>query len=281
MKQINSNPIRKQFGPVPILSIAASIIMATSSVSLLHSQGQALGNIFGKGSVLGGVLYVANEVLRDDVLITTRLSSYNYLFVREYEGAIYESTASISSKINTLDWVVKYDYAREVYAGLDGMLVFSKRDTTSAFAPMIGTGKSSDELEAEALKGGAFPLENFLAVRAFNCKMENADWLMVEESDFAYNITWKYTPNENGESWWRKERDFQLTLSNWKNQQMSCREFYPEPSAYFTTGKAIKRGDKAGGLIEALPYQSLFGLVNISANTQNAGFVFEPINKRP
>jgi hypothetical protein len=77
--------------------------------------------------------------------------------------------------------------------------------------------------------------------------MENADWLMVDESDFAYNLTWKYTPNENGESWWRKERDFQLTLSNWKNQQMSCREFYLEPSAYFTTGKAIKRGDKAGG----------------------------------
>jgi hypothetical protein len=39
MKQINPNPIRKQFGPVPIFSIAASIIMVTTSVSSLHSQG--------------------------------------------------------------------------------------------------------------------------------------------------------------------------------------------------------------------------------------------------
>jgi hypothetical protein len=81
--------------------------------------------------------------------------------------------------------------------------------------------------------------------------------------------------------WWRKERHFQLTLSNWKNQKMSCGEYYPENSAYFTTEKPIKLNEKPGGIIKALPYDSLFGRVNIGANTQNASFIFEPINKRP
>jgi hypothetical protein len=279
MKQINSNPIRKQFGPVPTFSIAASIIMAISSVSLLHSQGQTLGNLFGKGSILGGALFVANEVLRDDVSLTARLESYDYFFLREYEGAIYESNASIQSTVNMLNFEVRYEYAREVYGGLDGMLVFSKRDTTSAFAPMLGAGLSPEELEAEALKRGNFPKEYFLAVRSFGCDMEKANWETVEESNFAYNITWKYTPEANGDWWWRKDRHFQLTLSNWKNQQMSCGEYYPESSAYFTTEKAIRKMDRTGGVIKALPYDSLFGRVNISANTPNAGFIFEPINK--
>jgi hypothetical protein len=61
---------------------------------------------------------------------------------------------------------------------------------------------------------------------------------------------------------------------------MSCGEYYPENSAYFTTEKAIRKMDRTGGVIKALPYDSLFGRVNISANTPNAGFIFEPINKR-
>ena len=95
MKNSNSNYIRKQFGPARVFLIAASIIMATSSVSPLHSQGQAFG--------LGGALYFANEVLRDDVALTPTLSSYDHLHFRNYEGSIYESTASISSKVNTID----------------------------------------------------------------------------------------------------------------------------------------------------------------------------------
>jgi len=112
MKQINSNYISKQPGSVSILLVVASIIMATSSVSLLHSQGQAFG--------LGGVLYLANEVLRDDVLIATRLSSYNHLYIRDYEGGTYESNASISSTVNATNSEVKHEYAREVFAGLHG-----------------------------------------------------------------------------------------------------------------------------------------------------------------
>ncbi len=275
MKQINSNPIRKQFGPVAIVSIAASIVMVITSVSQLHSQGSGLG----PGSLVAGALYYGNEVLRDDVLLTARLESYDYFFLREYEGAIYESNASIQSTVNMLNFEVRYEYAREVYGGLDGMLVFSKRDTTSAFAPMLGAGLSPEELEAEALKRGNFPKEYFLAVRSFGCDIEKANWETVEESNFAYNITWKYTPEANGDWWWRKDRHFQLTLSNWKNQQMSCGEYYPENSAYFTTEKAIRKMDRTGGVIKALPYDSLFGRVNISANTPNAGFIFEPINK--
>jgi hypothetical protein len=167
MKQINSNYIRKQFGPAPVFLIAASIIMATSSVTLLHSQGQAFG--------LGGVLYLANEVLRDDVLITTRLSSYNHLYIRDYEGGTYESNASISSTVNAMNDEVKHEYAREVFAGLHGKVQYYERDANSPFSPMIGAGKSPEELEAESAKGKKFPREYFLAVRAFSCAMENAD----------------------------------------------------------------------------------------------------------
>ena len=251
--------------------------MATTSVSSLHSQGYGLG----PGGLAAGALYFGNEVLRDDVSLTARLESYNYLFLREYEGAFYESSAHITSKVNMLDNKVTYEYAREIYSTLDGMIVDYKRDTKSEFAPMLGAGLSIEELEAEAVKGGVFPQEYFLGVRSFSCNMANANWKMTEESDFAYNITWKYTPKENGEVWWRNDRHFQLTLSNWKNQQMSCGEYYPENSAYFTTKFPIRKMDKTGGLIEALPYDSLFGRVNISANTRNAGFIFEPINKRP
>lgn len=273
MKQINSNPNKKQFGPVPIFSIAASMIMVVASVSQLHSQGSA--------SLAAGALYFGNEVLRDDVSLTARLESYNYLFLREYEGAFYESSAYITSKVNMLDNKVTYEYAREVYGTIHGMIAIYARDAKTPFAPMSGGGLSPEELEAEAVKGGVFPQEYFLGVRSFSCNMANANWKMTEESDFAYNITWKYTPKENGEWWWRNDRHFQLTLSNWKNQQMSCGEYYPENSAYFTTKFPIRKMDKTGGLIEALPYDSLVGRVNISANTRNAGFIFEPINKRP
>jgi hypothetical protein len=273
MKNINSNYIRKQFSPAPIFLIAASIIMATSSVTLLHSQGQAFG--------LGGVLYLANEVLRDDVLIATRLSSYNHLYIRDYEGGTYESNASISSTVNATNSEVKHEYAREVFAGLHGKVQYYERDANSPFTPMIGAGKSPEELEAESAKGKKFPREYFLAVRAFSCAMENADWETTHEDDFAYNITWKYQGKENGDWWWRNARHFQMTLSNWKNQQMSCDKFYPENSAIFTTKDPIKNGNKKGGIIEALPYQSLFGRVNLGANTPNANIDFEPINKRP
>jgi hypothetical protein len=277
MKQINSNPIRKQFGPVPIFSIAASIIMAITSVSPLHSRGSGLG----PGSLVAGALYSGNEVLRDDVSLTARLSSFDHLYSREYAGGKYESTASISSLVNATDLTVievKYEYTREVFAGLHGKLLYHERDTKSAFKTWIGDGPTPEELEAEAQKEKKFPRAYFLAVRAFECT-ENASWKTTQEDHFAYNIAWKYTPKENGEWWWRNERHFQLTLSNWKNQQMSCGESYPENSAYFTTEKPIKKMDRTGGIIKALPYNSLFGRVNIGANTQNASLNFEPINK--
>jgi len=72
MKQIKSNPIRKQFGPVSTFSIVASMIVVVTSVSQLHSKGPA--------GLAGGALYYGTEVLRDDVLLTPRLESYNYLF---------------------------------------------------------------------------------------------------------------------------------------------------------------------------------------------------------
>ena len=222
--------------------------MATTSVSLLHS-----GGLIPVIPGLGGALYFANEVLRDDVALTPTLSSYDHLHFRNYEGSIYESTASISSKVNTIDKKIKYDYSREVFSGLHGKLLYHET-SSSEFAPMIGAGLSPEELEAEAIKG--------------------------DEDNFAYNITWKYHPKENGEWWWRSARHFQMTLSNWKNQQMSCDEYYPETSAYFTTETPIKRGDRTGGIIEALPYQSLFGRINLGANTKNAGMDFQPINKR-
>jgi len=273
MKQIKSNPIRKQFRPVSTFSIAASMIMVVTSVSQLHSKGPA--------GLAGGALYYGTEVLRDDVLLTPRLESYNYLFIREYEGGGYESSAHITSLVNMSDFTVTYEYAREVYGTIHGMVTTSARDTKTEFAPMLGGGLSSEELEAQAVKGGVFPQQYFLGVRSFSCDMANANWKTIEESDFAYNITWKYTPKENGEWWWRNDRHFKLTLSNWQNQQMSCGEYYPENSAYFTTEKSIRKNDKSGGLIKALPYDSLFGRVNISANTRNAGYFFEPINKRP
>ncbi len=279
MKQINSNPIRKQFGPVPIFSIAASIIMATTSVSPLHSQGSGLG----PGGLVAGTLYIGNEVLRDDVLLTARLASYDHLYSREYAGGKYESSAAIKSLVNAEDLTVtevKYEYVREVSAGLHGKLLYNERDTTSAFKTWIGDGPTPEELEVEAQKGKKFPRAYFLAVRAYECK-EIANWTTTEEDHFAYNIAWKYQGNENGDWWWRDERHFQLTLSNWKNQKMSCGEFYPENSAYFTTTKPIKKKNRKGGIIEAQPYDSLFGRVNIGANTQNASLTFEPINKRP
>lgn len=277
MKQINSNPIKKQFGPVPIFSIAASIIMATTSVSPLHSQGSGLG----PGGLGAGALYIVNEVLRDDVLLTARLASYDHLYSREYAGGKYESSAGISSLVDAEDLtVIEYKYVREVSSGLHGKLLYHERDTTSAFKTWIGDGPTPEELETEAQKEKKIPRAYFLAVRAFECK-ENANWTTTEEDHFAYRISWKYTPKENGEVWWRKERHFQLTLSNWKNQKMSCGEYYPENSAYFTTEKPIKLNEKPGGIIKALPYDSLFGRVNIGANTQNASFIFEPINKRP
>jgi len=88
MKQINSNYISKQPGSVSILLVVASIIMATSSVTLLHS-----GGLIPSVPGLGAVFYFGNEVLRDDVLIATRLSSYNHLYIRDYEGETYESNA--------------------------------------------------------------------------------------------------------------------------------------------------------------------------------------------
>lgn len=281
MKQINSNPIRKQFGPVPIFSIAVSIIMATTSVSSLHSQGSGLADLLGRGSLVTGALYYGNEVLRDDVLLTARLASYDHLYSREYAGGKYESSAGISSLVDAEDLtVIEYKYVREVSAGLHGKLLYHERDTTSAFKTWIGDGPTPEELEVEAQKEKKFPRAYFLAVRAYECK-ENANWTTTEEDHFAYNIAWKYQGNENGDWWWRDERHFQLTLSNWKNQKMSCGEFYPENSAYFTTKKPIKKKNRKGGIIEAQPYDSLFGRVNIGANTQNASLTFEPINKRP
>ena len=176
--------------------------------------------------------------------------------------------------------MIEYKYVREVSAGLHGKLLYHERDTTSAFKTWIGDGPTPEELENEAQKEKKFPRAYFLAVRAFECK-ENANWTTTEEDHFAYRISWKYQGNQNGDWWWRKARHFQLTLSNWKNQKMSCGEFYPENSAYFTTEKPINLNEKPGGIIKALPYDSLFGRVNIGANTQNASFIFEPINKRP
>jgi hypothetical protein len=72
--------------------------MATTSVTLLHS-----GGLIPSVPGLGAVFYFGNEVLRDDVALTPTLSSYDHLHFRNYEGNIYESTASISSKVNTID----------------------------------------------------------------------------------------------------------------------------------------------------------------------------------
>ena len=86
MKQINSNYIRKQFGPAPIFSIAASIIMATASVSPLYSQGK---------SILAGTLYFGNEALTDNVLLTRKFSSYKRLYQRNMRTRYITTTVQL------------------------------------------------------------------------------------------------------------------------------------------------------------------------------------------
>ena len=64
---------------VPIFLITASILMATSSVSLLHSK-----EILVAIPRVGTVFYFGNQVLRNDVALEAGLLSYNHLYIRNY-----------------------------------------------------------------------------------------------------------------------------------------------------------------------------------------------------
>ena len=115
MKNINSNYIRKQFGPAPVFLIAASIIMATSSVSPLHSQGKSL---------LAGALYFGNEALTDNVLLTRKFSSYNRLYQRKYANSVYNHVCSITSEDNAYNSDIIYTHTRTVNKLVNGRIVY-------------------------------------------------------------------------------------------------------------------------------------------------------------
>ncbi len=71
-----------------------------------------------------------------------------------------------------------------------------------------------------------------------------------------------------------------MTLSNWRNLQISCDEFFKGNGAFFSTKSEIPKDSDLGGEITAESYKSPFGLVNIDAHDKG-DVVFEVINKRP
>lgn len=119
---------------VPIFLITASILMATSSVSLLDSK-----EILVAIPRVGTVFYFGNQVLRNDVALEAGLLSYNHLYIRNYEGGTYKSNTLIGIKINTMNWKIEY-HARELFAGLSGKVAYSERDSDPVVVPMIGVG---------------------------------------------------------------------------------------------------------------------------------------------
>jgi hypothetical protein len=273
MKQINSNPIRKQFGPVPIFSIAASIIMAITSGSPLHSQGSGQGS----GSLVEGALYFGKEALTDNVLLTRKFSHYSRLYQRKYANSVYNHNCSITSKVNAYNSETIYTHTRTVNRVVNGRIVHIER-SSSTFWPTSGvSSQPTNESSLQDEENHSMPKEVPLEVRLSMCQIA-PDWSEKITSSFGYRITWKYT--DKPMLYWRNSRHFQMTLSNWRNLQISCDEFFKGNGAVFSTKSEIPKDSDIGGEITAQSYVSLFGLVNIDAH-DTGDVVFEVINKRP
>ena len=268
MKNITQNYIRKQFGPAPILLIAASIIMATSSVSPLHSQGKSL---------LAGALYFGNEALTDNVLLTRKFSSYNRLYQRKYANSVYNHVCSITSEDNAYNSDIIYTHTRTVNQLVNGRIVYIEK-SNSEFWPTLGVGSQpTNESSIQDEENHSIPKEVPLEVRLSMCQIA-PDWSEKIISSFGYRITWKYT--DKPMLYWRSRRHFQMTLSNWRNLQISCDEFFKGNGAVFSTKSEISKDTSRGGEITAQSYMSLFGRVNIDAH-DTGDVAFEVINKRP
>ena len=166
MKNINSNYIRKQFGPAPIFLIAASIIMATSSVSPLHSQGKSL---------LAGALYFGNEALTDNVLLTRKFSSYNRLYQRKYANSVYNHVCSITSTVNAYNSETIYTHTRTVNQLVNGRIVYIEK-SNSEFWPTLGVGSQpTNESSIQDEENHSIPKEVPLEVRLSMCQIA-PDW---------------------------------------------------------------------------------------------------------
>ena len=188
MKQINSNPIRKQFAPVTLFLIAASIIMAITSVSQLHSQGSRLG----PGSLLAGALSFGKEALTDNVLLTRRLSHYSRLYQRKYANSVYNHNCSITSKVNAYNSETIYEHTRTVNRVVNGRIVYIER-SSSTFWPTSGVGSQpTNESSLQDEENHRMPKEVPLEVRLSLCQIA-PDWSEKITSSFGYRITWKYT----------------------------------------------------------------------------------------
>jgi hypothetical protein len=276
MKQINSNPIRKQFAPVPLFLIAASIIMATTPSLSLH------GNKFvdPKLGVPGAVLYFLNEALTDNIALKRTFSGYNKTHQKKYGNGTYTSTFKITSEVNPHTSESIYEWSRTYVEKLNGKNTKDVK-SSSEFVPLIGEGSQSpEELEAQAEEEHTFPIKCRLEVRQYFCRTA-PNFETRDTSAFKYRISWKYIPEGDVNLYWRRARHFQMTLSNWRNLGISCDKAYHGDGAVFSTRSAITEGSTLGGEIAAESYQSLFGVVNIDSYTSNCDIAFEAINKRP
>lgn len=276
MKQINSNPIIKQFATVPIFLIAASSIMANPPSLSLQ------GNKFldPKLAIPGAVLYFANEAMADNIVLKRTFSGYNKIHQKKYGNGTYTSTFKITSEVNPQTSESIYEWSRTYVEKLNGKNTKDVK-SSSEFVPLIGEGlQSPEELEAQAEEEHTFPIKCRLEVRQFFCRTA-PNFETRDTSSFKYRLSWKYIPEGDVKLYWRRARHFQMTLSNWRNLGISCDKAYHGDGAIFSTRSAITEGSTLGGEIAAESYQSLFGVVNIDSYTSNCDIAFEAINKRP
>lgn len=226
---------------------------------------------------VGGALYFGKEALTDDVILTRKFSHYNRLYQRKYANSVYNYVCSITSTVNAFDSKTVYAYTRTVNRVADGRIVYKER-SESTFWPTSGVGSQpTNESSLQDEENNSMPNEVPLEVRSAMCQIA-PDWSEKITTSFGYRVTWKYT--DKPMLYWRSRRHFQMTLSNWRNLQISCNEFFKGNGAVFSTKSEITKDSDLGGEITAQSYKSLFGLVNLDPH-DTGDVVFEVINKRP
>jgi len=226
---------------------------------------------------VGGALYFGKEALTDDVILTRKFSHYNRLYQRKYANSVYNYVCSITSTVNAFDSKTVYAYTRTVNRVADGRIVYKER-SESTFWPTSGVGSQpTNESSLQDEENNSMPKEVPLEVRSAMCQIA-PDWSEKITTSFGYRVTWKYT--DKPMLYWRSRRHFQMTLSNWRNLQISCNEFFKGNGAVFSTKSEITKDSDLGGEITAQSYKSLFGLVNLDPH-DTGDVVFEVINKQP
>ena len=160
---------------------------------------------------------------------------------------------------------------------VNGRIVYIEK-SNATFWPTSGVGaQPTNESSLQDEEKHSIPKEVPLEVRLSTCQIA-PDWSETIRTSFGYRIKWKYT--DKPMLYWRSSRHFQMTLSNWRNLQISCDEFFKGNGAVFSTKSEISKDTDVGGEITAQSYMSLFGLVNIDAH-DTGDVAFEAINKRP